>query len=131
MQVVRGGIAVGISRDRAKRLAIRCARDSIPPLRIAILCDIALSPNSSVGEVRKRIGKPWVTTKREMDALTMLGLLACDETNIPSFDENAKDDLRRKWEYRLADGIDKKTLLAMAGREDEANVFQQAAARGT
>ena len=130
VQVVRGGIAVGIPRDRAMRLAIRCARDSIPPLRIAILCDIALSPNSSVGEVRKRIGKPWVTTKREMDALTMLGLLACDETNIPSFDENAKDDLRRKWEYRLAEGIDEKTLLAMAGRADGVNAFQQAAARG-
>ena len=30
-QVVRGGVAVGMERDDAMRLAIRCARDSPPP----------------------------------------------------------------------------------------------------
>ena len=35
-QVVRGGVAVGMSREDAMRLAIRCARDSMPPMRLAI-----------------------------------------------------------------------------------------------
>ena len=35
-QVVRGGVAVGMGREDAMRLAIRCARDSMPPIRLAI-----------------------------------------------------------------------------------------------
>jgi hypothetical protein len=36
-QVMRGGVAIGMDRAAAMRLAIRCARDSIPPLRPAII----------------------------------------------------------------------------------------------
>ncbi|MFI7013653.1 hypothetical protein [Streptomyces sp. NPDC050164] len=39
-QVVRGGVAVGMDREAAMQLAIRCARDSVPPLRLAILRDL-------------------------------------------------------------------------------------------
>ena len=34
-------VAIGINRGEAVRLALRCARDSMPPLRLAILDDIA------------------------------------------------------------------------------------------
>ena len=80
LQLVRGGVAIGMDRERAMQLAIRCARDSIPPLRLEILLDVAVYPNSQPARVRKRIGKPWTTTKRELEALTMLGILQCDET---------------------------------------------------
>ena len=46
-QVVRGAVAIGIDRADALRLAIRCARDSMPPLRLAILDDLAEHPDSS------------------------------------------------------------------------------------
>jgi hypothetical protein len=55
-----------------------CARDSIPPLRPEILLDVAKHPDSRPGDVRERINKPWRTTKREMEALNMLGLLCCE-----------------------------------------------------
>jgi hypothetical protein len=118
MQVVRGSVAVGISREKAMELAIRCARDSMSPLRSAVLCDVAINPQSGVGDVRKRIGKPWQTTKRTMEALTMLGLLTCDETTEPSMNEGGETDGRKKWEYRLADNIDCDALLAMAGLDN-------------
>ena len=41
-QMVRGGVAIGMTREEAMRLAIRCARDSIPPLRLEILLDVAV-----------------------------------------------------------------------------------------
>ena len=41
VQIVRGGVAIGMGRHDALRLAVRCARDSMPPLRLAILDDIA------------------------------------------------------------------------------------------
>ena len=78
-QIIRGGIAIGMTREEAMKLAIRCARDLIPPLRLEILLDIAIHPCSQTGQVRKRISKPWSTIKRELEALHMLGMLRCDE----------------------------------------------------
>ena len=112
-QMVRGGVAIGMTREEAMKLAIRCARDSIPPLRLEILLDIAMNPGSDVTGVRKRITKPWHTTKRELDALHMLALLVCEEETIEPEEEGAK--AKTKWLYSLALGFDRKTLLDMAG----------------
>jgi hypothetical protein len=43
------------------RLALRCARDSIPPLRHEILLDLAGHPRSEPKDVRKRIERPRLT----------------------------------------------------------------------
>lgn len=104
-QVVRGGVAIGMDRDAALRLAIRCARDSMPPLRLGIIDDIAEHPDSSTADVRKRLGKPRATVDRQLQALHMLGVLDCDEHETTW----AGKDVTR-WEYRLADGIDPDAL---------------------
>jgi len=104
-QVVRGGVAIGMDRASALRLAIRCARDSMPPLRLAIIDDVAANPDSSTADVRKRIGKPRATTDRQLQALHMLGVLECDETEVLW----AGKEITR-WHYRLAEGIDPSAL---------------------
>ncbi|BBY87824.1 hypothetical protein [Mycolicibacterium tokaiense] len=104
-QVVRGAVAIGIDRPAALRLAIRCARDSMPPLRLAIIDDIAAHPNGSTAEVRKRLGKPRATVDRQLQALHMLDVLKCDEESITW---GGKDATR--WTYRLADGIEPTAL---------------------
>jgi hypothetical protein len=45
-QIVRGGVAIGLDRHRSVQLAVRCARDSMPPLRLAIVDDIASIPTA-------------------------------------------------------------------------------------
>lgn len=100
-QVVRGSVAVGMPRSDALRLAIRCARDSMPPLRLAIIDDLAAHPGSSVQEVRRRIDKPRATVDRQLQALHMLGVLDVDET-----DEAWGGKTVTRWYYSLADGID-------------------------
>lgn len=115
-QMIRGGVAVGMSREEAMRLAIRCARDSIPTLRLEILLDIIQHPNSRPVDVRRRTSKPWRTTKRELEALTMLGLLRCDEEGNP-------EDRNTVWRYRLHEAADRDTLLAMAVRRADADDF--------
>jgi hypothetical protein len=60
-QVLRGALAIGMDRHDALRLAVRCARDSMPPLRLAILDDVALHPHSRPVDVRRRLAKPWST----------------------------------------------------------------------
>ncbi|WP_280414863.1 hypothetical protein [Nocardia carnea] len=95
-QVFRGSMALGMNRADAMALAMRCARDSVPPLRLAVLRDIAEHPDSPTQDVRKRIGKPRKTVDRELQALHMLGLLVCDEREYSA-------DGRSRWFYSLAD----------------------------
>ena len=110
-QMIRGAVAIGMTPAAAMRLAIRCARDSIPPLRREILLDVATNPGSRPGDVRKRVGRPWRTVKREMESLYMLRLLQCveEEEEAPAYGEK----MRTTWRYSLAANFDRDTLLAM------------------
>src|SRR5262249_28479864 len=106
----RRPVAIGAPVKDAMRLAIRCARDSIPPLRCEILLDIAAHPGSEPHEVHRRIGRPRHTVRRELEALHMLRLLQCEETD----EENDKGKVvGTSYEYSLADAFDQDTLLAM------------------
>ncbi len=78
-QIVRGGIAIGMERHDAVELAIRCARDSMPPLRLAILGDLTAYGESRVTDVRQRLDKPHNTIDRELKALHMLGMVSLRE----------------------------------------------------
>ena len=103
-QIIRGGVAIGLSRKAGMQLAIRCARDSIPPLRLEIMLDVANNPRTTAGDIRKRIRKPWRTVKRQLDALTMLGVLIIDEESETAF-ETAPDGTRtpKKTTYEVLD----------------------------
>jgi hypothetical protein len=96
-------------RAAALRLALRCARDSFPPLRSEILLDLARNPDSRVTDVSKRIVKPHRTVRRELEALHTLGLLLCDEEQTTNNDGKTQTI----WRYSLADGFDRDTLLRM------------------
>jgi hypothetical protein len=106
-QVFRGAVVIGLGRTNALRLAIRCARDSMPPLRLAIIDDVAAYPGSTPTEVRRRLKKPWSTIDRQLQAPHMLKVVDLDE----------HETLRRfgktetQWRYSLAEGIDPNALL--------------------
>jgi len=101
-QVLRGAVAIGITREQAMRLAIRCARDSMPPLRLEILDDLAAHPSATTTEVRKRIGRPRNTVDRQLQALQMLGAVTVDEVEYPE---------RSRWYYSLSAEVDPACLL--------------------
>jgi hypothetical protein len=105
-QIVRGGLAQGMEREAALRLSLRCARDSMPPLRLAILLDLAANPSSRVADVSKRVTVPWRTARRELEALHMLRMLRCDEEKEPAGAEEEKT----VWRYSLADDFDHEAL---------------------
>ena len=94
---------MGMGREDAMRLAIRCARDSMPPIRLAILDYLARRPNSFTTEVRKGIDKPHATVDRQLQALHMLGAVGCEEEVV------VKD--KSRWRYSLCEGIDPTALL--------------------
>ena len=102
-QIMRGGMALGMSRDRVLRLAIRAARDTMPPIRLAIVDDLAEHPHSTPAEIRREVNLPWRTVDRQCQALHMLGVIACDEVE-------QGEDRRSRWYYSLAEGIDPSAL---------------------
>jgi hypothetical protein len=102
-QIIRGAVALGIDRAEALRLAIRCARDSMPPLRLGIVDDLADHPHSTPSEIRRRLDKPRATIDRQCQALHMLGVLTCDEVEYG-------EQGRTRWHYSLAGGINPDTL---------------------
>lgn len=102
-QVFRGAVAIGLSRADALALAIRVARDSMPPLRLEILEDVAANEWTALRDVVKRVDKPRSTVDRQLQALHLLGLLTVDEDI-----ERSGLSLRETttWRYTLAAGID-------------------------
>jgi hypothetical protein len=101
-QIIRGAVAVGMDRQKALRLAIRCARDSMPPLRLAIIDDLAGNPSSDLAAVRKRLDKPRATVDRQLQALHILGVLEVAEGE--EYTMAGKPVTR--WYYTIADHID-------------------------
>lgn len=108
-QVMRGALAIGLPRREATRLALRCARDSLTPMRLAIIEDIAAHPYSPTNQVRKRINRPRKTVDRELQALHALEVLVQNE------DDTGRGTM---WRYNLADGIDPK-VLKLPANDDE------------
>jgi hypothetical protein len=101
-QIIRGAVAVGMSRRDALRLAIRCARDSMPPLRLAIIDDLAGNAESTTSDVQRRLNKPWKTVDRQLQSLNMLEVL--DVVEKPWGEE------RHRWHYSLASLINPTAL---------------------
>lgn len=101
-QVVRGGVAIGMPRAEATGLAIRAARDSMPPMRLSIIDDLAEHGSVTTQDVRRRIGKPRSTVDRQLQALHMLGVVAVDEQSTLGGGT--------RWWYSLADGINPEAL---------------------
>ena len=106
--LVRGAVAIGIPPARAMRLATRCARDSLPPLRRRILLDLAAHPEARSREVARRIARPRMTVQRELQALHGLGVLACNEVDMM---QGGKE--RTLTRYSLSSPFNRELLLSM------------------
>lgn len=76
----------------AMALGIRCARDCIPPIRLAVIEDLNQNGKSNIADVAKRLSKPRKTVKRGLESLSALGI--CVETA----------ELRSSCSYSIADG---------------------------
>jgi hypothetical protein len=107
IQMMRGALAVGMARDDALRLILRCAWDSVPKLRLQLLRDVAKNPDTHAAAIRRRMQKPRFTIDQAMEALHALGLLTCRE-------EEKVQGTRTVWvrHYSLADRVDPSLLLA-------------------
>lgn len=103
-QIVRGGLAIGMGHEQALASAVRVAGDSMPPLRMALLADVAANPASRTADVRRRMQKPYNTIDRELQALHILGLLHQDDAQGSG------------WHYSLSECVNPEALSILVSR---------------
>lgn len=115
-QIFRGAVAIGLPRQAAVALAIRVARDSMPPLRLEVLEDVAAHEWTALREVIKRIDKPRATVDRQLQALDLLGLLTKTDDVTPgsTFQRDAIT-----WRYKVAAGIDPSAIALPTTQQKE------------
>jgi hypothetical protein len=104
--IVRGARALGMDGKGALELATRCARDSMPPLRLAVLLDVQAHPGSTTHAARVRLDRPRTTVDQALQCLHALGLVTVTE----SVEGN-----RSVWRYSLSDLVDTDALGRMGG----------------
>ena len=90
------------------RLATRCARDTLEPLRRDLLLDVAANPESTPDEIHTRVVRPLTTVKQNLMVLQVLRLLTCEER-----EERRGTRVFSVPYYSLAPELDRATLLRM------------------
>jgi hypothetical protein len=114
--IFRGALSIGIDRPLALALALRCARDSIPPVRLSVLKDLAVNDvgDCRVTSIANRLRRPWSTIRRTLDALYVLDLVNVvdieDQSDEDDNKKNAKNPVRKSLHYALAGGVDLSAL---------------------
>jgi hypothetical protein len=91
-----------MNRADALNVALRGARDSIPPLRLRVLADVNYHPMARTSDVVKRLQLPRQTVDRTLQELHLLELLIVDDEPY--------GDGKHRWLYQVADTIDSPTL---------------------
>jgi len=114
-QLVRGCLALGTGRDEARAVALRVARDSVPPLRWRVLVEVDRAPGSTCSEVTKALQVPRSTVDRVLQELHLLGLLHVEDGEAGS-----------GWRYRLSDDrADRDVIAAMSTAPAEADTARR------
>lgn len=101
-QLFRGVCLIGGTRERALELALRCARDSVPPLRLRILEYMEANANQTTYQIAKGLQEPRTSTDRHIQALIALGLVEYSEVVRPKEDGS---DAKTVWHYSVAPHI--------------------------
>ena len=107
-QLVRGSLAIGVTRPEAHALAIRVARDCLPPNRRDVLFYVAEHPYSRTGDVAKGLQLPYATADRTLQELHLLKALQVA-------DDDGQD---KRWRYTVKDSLlgEHLRLLASVGK---------------
>ena len=108
VQIARGGLLLGLSRDAAMAVAARCCHDSVPSLRIRVLADVAANPDAFTTDVADRVQIPRNTVDRTLMELQLLGLLRVN--HVPYGDGG-----RVRWSYSLDPEVDQADLGRIRG----------------
>jgi hypothetical protein len=111
VQMMRGALAIGLSRTDALALALRGARDSMPPLRLRVLEHVAVNAGSRREDVSRELDLPATTVRRTLDSLQLLKVLtrkATGKTKVHHY--SVADDLDTSVLHPLSEKVSRRDL---------------------
>lgn len=74
-QLVRGALAIGLSEPMAIAVALKVARDTIPPGRWKVLSFLLKHPGSDATVVMEQCNMAWQTARNRLEELRLMGLV--------------------------------------------------------
>jgi hypothetical protein len=111
VQMMRGALAIGLPRTDALALALRGARDSMPPLRLRVLEDVTAHPGSKREDVSHRLDLPATTVRRTLDSLQLLKVLTRNTTGKTKVHRYAvAEDLTPSVLHSLSEKVSRRDL---------------------
>jgi hypothetical protein len=103
-QLYRGSRCIGLSDQAARRIVLRVARDTLPPMRRIVLARLLKErAYATSGEIARRVNKPRTSVDQQLQALVSLGLARLDQGL-------EADGEKEVWRWRLADSVDQEAL---------------------
>ncbi|MEZ5116962.1 MAG: bifunctional DNA primase/polymerase [Candidatus Nanopelagicales bacterium] len=113
--LTRALLAVGVDRDHAVALAARCALDTVPTARTAVLRVLADGEPLGVREVADRAGLDKGVTGRALSDLRAVRLAACPvEDTYLDDDDAALVGVKRDWQLSPPLDTDVAAVIALA-----------------
>jgi hypothetical protein len=104
-QLYRGSRCIGLSDRAARRIMLRVARDSLPPMRRIVLARLLkMGDYATTAEIARRVSKPRTSVDQQLQALVSLGLAQLDQG------PDANGEGGEPWRWRLADSVDQEAL---------------------
>jgi hypothetical protein len=104
-QLGRGGLALGMTRAGAMDVIARAAADTMPPLRLRVLLEVAGQPDCHTAAVRDSLQLPRSTVDRTLRELHLLGLLEAHDMDYGQ---------RGRTVYRLRGDVDTVALKKLS-----------------
>lgn len=103
-QLYRGSRCIGLSDQAARRIVLRVARDTLPPMRRIVLSGLLKDEDyATTLKIARSLGKPRSSVDQQLQALVSLGLAEVDQ------DSHAGGE-REAWRWRLIDSVDHEAL---------------------
>jgi hypothetical protein len=112
VQIQRGAMALGMTGARPRELAVRCARDSMLPLRRRCLGAVAKLKDAFTADVVRVLQVPRVTAERTLQELHLLGFLTVADVPYGTGE-------RHRWCYSIADDVDADDLAILTRKDEE------------
>jgi len=99
-QIMRGAMANGLQHEKALALALRVAADSMPPMRLAIMRELASSTAGlSTQQIARGLDQPYTSVDKQLQSLHALRALS--RVAQPTGKKTPDGTPKHMWVYTL------------------------------
>ena len=97
-QMIQGALNIGLNLPTAFNMAMRCIRDSIPPIRLECLQHMHRYQTTTISDIMQDIQRPWHAIDKAVQGLYSAGIVVSNRfENKVSYSLRSNTDIRVLW----------------------------------